>query len=96
MSIIGLNTGLVDIWSLVHFVAGFAVVWGLALRNRPALKLTLILFFVGFIAWEIFEVSQGPGGFGGQETGANLLADLLFAGIGGLVAIFLARSRGGK
>lgn len=87
-------SGALDLWTIVHALAGFLVgAWlvGRA-RDRGGLALAVIVTTLIFGVWEVLEANVGPGGFGGAETGANLLADLV-AGVVGLALWWFVGSR---
>lgn len=84
MSFFDLNTGILDIpWTLVHIVVPFILI--LILSRFVSLRNAFFIALSGVILWELFELTQGPGGFGGSESIVNHVADLFI----GLVAIGL-------
>lgn len=97
MSIFASNTGWFDLWTSVHLLFGFAFTWGLIIGSRGrAVGFGVALIVVLAVIWELFEVSQGPGGFGGSETGINLFWDIIAAVVGAWFAFFVARNVGHK
>lgn len=94
MNLLASNIGIFDLWTIVHLLAGFLAIWFFVIqldwKNRtwPVLILLLVFF-----AWEILELGQPSGGFGGAETGLNILSDMVAAIAGGLIAFWLADKR---
>ena len=80
MDLVALNSGVVDWWTIIHFLSGMLIAW--AFIREPTARI-LIWTIAVLVIWEILEVSN-PGGMGGSETGINLLADLV-AGMAGFV-----------
>lgn len=76
------NAGLFDLWTLVHI--GTGIVIGLLYIGPKERNLgkAFIIWSLLFIAWEIFELGQPSGGFGGAESGLNLLSDVIMGVLG--------------
>lgn len=83
------NSGLIDTWSAAHFATGF--IWAVWLFPRAPLRIQLVSLLVATAAWELLEIAQGSGGFGGSETGINAIADIFFALAGFAIGRLLFR-----
>ncbi len=78
-----LNLGMFDFpWSVLHFFAGWLLAF-LALRNgQRRLFLWFSILILALIGWEVFEVAQGRHGFGGAESGPNIIFDIIVGAAG--------------
>lgn len=93
IEIFGHNSGLLDIWTIIHVGAGM-MLGVIALRkDHRGFVFTLIIIGVALTIWEGFELLQGPNGVGGAESIPNQVVDIL-AGVAGawLVGRFWAHS----
>lgn len=90
--LIGLNLGLFDLWSVVHFLAGFMLaVVGLRLSQRR-IFLWMAVVSILLIGWEVLEIAQGRGGFGGSESGPNIIVDIVIGAVGAWAAVLIMDS----
>lgn len=87
-----LNLGFVDLWTLIHAAAGFMLAF---LFLRPG-KGNNVLFFwmigLALLGWEVLEVAQGRGGFGGSESGINIITDIIAGLIGAAIGYLALRN----
>lgn len=93
VNLIELNVGWFDFWVIIHFAAGFLLAL-IGLRpNQRRLNLWLAVVLGILVAWELFEIMQGPGGFGGMETWPNAFWDVVVGMAGAVLAVELMRPK---
>lgn len=75
-------TGIVDLWSIVHFMAGVVL---------AILGVHLLWIFVIGAVWEVIEHSilKSLANAGGREGIDNIISDIVFVFLGGALWYFL-------